>query len=200
MIDMWACCLNVIPHCVKGLIFVVYSLRLEQTVAVVVGICLSFFGHETWLMVYEGCVIPRPYALSLGRTNKICRNTGHYIWCRLSCSSYQKVVSVDSQLPSGLHSRFSVWIYFHSLLHVWIWSQGSRGLKSGLSFPIGLFSRFDELHLPEALLLLLQPQAETHDMEAFFRLHYHTPTMKTFQTYVHYICVLEVITLDKLKH
>lgn len=51
-------------------------------------------------------------------------NKVHYTWRRLGHRSCREVV--DRQTPSGLHSGFTVWLYFHRLLRVWIWPPGSR--------------------------------------------------------------------------
>lgn len=63
------------------------------------------------------------YVPSLGLTDKIKRNSEHYILGRLSCRSYWKVVSVGSQPPSGFHTRFSIWIYFQRLFLFWRYDQ-----------------------------------------------------------------------------
>lgn len=127
-------------------------------------------GRRTgrWYMIY-----PKP----LGRTDKIQRTIQYKFGD--GCMNCRKAVSVYNQPSSRLHSRFSDWIYLHSLYRVCIWPQGSVVLKSWISF---LNYRVPFIRSCWLCCASCPPPpifriSETHTTKAFYRL------WATFGTY-----------------
>lgn len=112
----------------------------------------------TRAMVYGACVLHRLHGSILSHIDNIQRNSGYYICSQLGGRSCWKVVTVDSQPPSGYHSGFSVCIYFHKFFHVLDMTTRQQRFKNRVFLSLhGLASWAVKHHLHKTIIFLSIP-------------------------------------------
>lgn len=115
-----------------------------------------------------------------GRTDKNQMNSGHYIWGRFGLKSFRKVLNVDSQPLSELHSGISVLIYFQSLFCVLDISVRPRIFKITVFVPLGgCLPRLSSSIYRNQLVIGRHFSSFAHSPESFYRQWKLLPTLIT---------------------